>query len=99
MPFAPWEAALIVLAALSGLVSFVSPIVLTATADLCEPEVLASSVGVIYACDGLAFIAPLVGGWLAERYGLDASYVFFALAVWAGVGVAAMLPRGRSAAA
>ena len=97
MPFAPWEAALIALAALAGLVSFVSPIVLTATADLCEEEVLASSVGVIYACEGLSFVSPLVGGWLAGRFGLDASYVFFALAVWAGVAVSTMLPKGRGA--
>lgn len=95
MPLAPWESALIALAALSGLVSFVSPIVLTATADFCDEDVLASSVGVIYACDGLAFIAPLIGGWLAGRFGLGASYVFFGLAVWAGVAVSMRLPRGR----
>ena len=95
MPLAPWEPALIALAALSGLVSFVSPIILTATADFCDEDVLASSVGVIYACDGLAFIAPLIGGWLAGRYGLGSSYVFFGLAVWAGVAVSTRLPRGR----
>ncbi|OGL58609.1 MAG: hypothetical protein A3J27_14620 [Candidatus Tectomicrobia bacterium RIFCSPLOWO2_12_FULL_69_37] len=96
MPLAPWEPALILLAALSGLVSFVSPIVLTATADFCDEDVLASSVGVIYACDGLAFVAPLIGGWLAGRFGLGASYAFFGLAVWAGAAVSTLLPRGRT---
>jgi POT family proton-dependent oligopeptide transporter len=95
MPFAAWEPALIALAGLLGLVSFVSPIVLTATADFCDEDVLASSVGVIYAVEGLSFIAPLAGGWMAQAYGLGASYVFFAAAVWAGVAVSAMLPRGR----
>jgi len=95
MPFAPWETALIALAALLGLVSFVAPIVLTATADYCDQDVLATSVGVIYAVEGLSFIAPLAGGWLAEHYGLGASYVFFTIAVWAGVAVSAMLPRGK----
>ncbi|MEK6710765.1 MAG: MFS transporter [Nitrospinota bacterium] len=95
MPFSPWEAALIALAGLSGLVSFVSPIILTATADHCDEDVLASSVGVIYACDGLAFISPLIGGWLAGRFGLGSSYVFFALTIWMGVAVSTLLPRGR----
>ncbi len=47
IPFATWETGLLIVSALTGVFSFVSPIILTATADLCEPEVLASSVGVI----------------------------------------------------
>lgn len=75
VPFATWETALCLMAVMAGAFSFVSPIILTATADLCEPEVLASSVGVIYTANGLNFLAPLIGGWLAEGYSLDVSFI------------------------
>jgi MFS family permease len=97
--FLSWAPALIPLAALFGLVSPISPIILTAAADLSDEEILASSVGFIYTCYGLGFLSPLVGGWLASGRGsLVTSYVFFALVTWVGAGVSAMLPlRPRSA--
>ena len=73
--FLSWGPALIPLAALFGLVSPISPIILTAAADLSDEEILASSVGLIYTCYGLGFLSPLAGGWLAMRFGLMASYV------------------------
>jgi MFS family permease len=91
-----WGPALIPLAALFGLVSPISPIILTAAADLSDEEILASSVGLIYTCYGLGFLSPLVGGWLAMRFSLVASYVFFAVVTWVGAGVAAMLPPARA---
>ncbi len=97
VPFATWETAILIVAALIGVFSFVSPIILTATADLCEPEVLASSVGVIYTLHGLSFIAPLAGGWLAEQYSLDVSFYFFGLVVWSAMVFALQLP-GKGAA-
>ncbi len=97
VPFASWESALLIVAALAGVFSFVSPIILTATADMCEPEVLASSVGVIYTLHGLSFLAPLAGGWLAERYDLDVSFYFFGLVIWAAIVFAVQLP-GKGAA-
>jgi FSR family fosmidomycin resistance protein-like MFS transporter len=92
VPFARWETALILISMMAGVFSFVSPIILTATADLCEPEVLASSIGVIYTLHGLSFIAPLAGGWLAERYDMDVSFYFFGLATLSGIFVAIKLP-------
>jgi MFS family permease len=93
--FLSWGAALIPLAALLGIVSPISPIILTAAADLSDEEVLASSVGFIYTCYGLGFLSPLVGGWLAMRFSLVVSYIFFALVTWVGAGVSAMLPPAR----
>jgi nitrate/nitrite transporter NarK len=94
--FLSWAPALIPLAALLGVVSPISPIILTAAADLSDEEILASSVGFIYTCYGLGFLSPLVGGWLASGRGsLVASYAFFALVTWVGAGVSAMLPSTR----
>ena len=88
----PWQPALLPLAALLGLVIPISPIILTAVADLCEQEVLASSVGVIYTAYGLGFLSPLIGGWLATQFGWAATYAFFALMTWTGAVVATRLP-------
>ncbi len=95
IPFAGWEGALMALSAAAGVFGSISPIILTACADLCEPEVLASSVGVIYTAHGLNFIAPLIGGWLAERYDMDVSFYFFGIAIWAALLVAVRLPGRR----
>ncbi len=92
VPFAKWDTALILISMMVGVFSFVSPIILTATADLSEPEVLASSVGVIYTMHGLNFIAPLAGGWLAERYNLDVSFFFYGVVTWSAMLVAVRLP-------
>jgi MFS family permease len=88
----PWQPLLLPLAALMGVVSPISPIILTAAADLCEEEVLATSVGAIYTAYGLGFLSPLVGGWLAARLGWVASYAFFAAATWLAAGVSILLP-------
>jgi MFS family permease len=88
----PWQPLLLPLAALMGVVSPISPIILTAAADLCEQEILATSVGAIYTAYGLGFLSPLIGGWLAARLGWATSYTFFAAATWAAAGVATMLP-------
>jgi MFS family permease len=88
----PWKPLLLPLAALMGIVSPISPIILTAAADLCEEEILASSVGAIYTAYGLGFLSPLIGGWLAARAGWTVSYAFFAAATWMAAGVSIWLP-------
>ena len=88
----PWQPLLLPLAALMGIVNPISPIILTAAADLCEAEILASSVGVIYTAYGLGFLSPLAGAWLAVRLGWATSYAFFALATWVAAGLALGLP-------
>ena len=91
LPFVEWRTGFYILSALTGVVGFVSPIILTATADFSEKDILTSSVGFIYACHGLDFLAPLIGGWLAEMMSLDASYVFYAVMSWLGVSASTRL--------
>ena len=91
----PWQPLLLPLAALMGVVSPISPIILTAAADLCDEEVLASSVGAIYTAYGLGFLSPLIGALLAARLGWATSYGFFAAATWVAGGVALGLPGAQ----
>ena len=94
LPFMGWQTGFYILSALTGVVGFVSPIILTAAADFSEKDILASSVGFIYTCHGLSFLAPLLGGWLAGQVNLDASYVCFAIMSWLAVSTSAQL-RGK----
>ncbi|MCY3822490.1 MAG: MFS transporter [Nitrospinae bacterium] len=94
LPFMKWQTGFYVLSALTGVVGFVSPIILTAAADFSEKDILASSVGFIYTCHGLSFLAPLLGGWLAGQVSLDASYFCFAIMSWLAVSTSAQL-RGK----
>ena len=89
----PWKFSFVPLIALLGAVIPISPIILTAAADRSNRAVIASSVGFIYTCYGLSFISPLIGGWLAEIYQLEWCYVFAAILLWIGAGVALLLPR------
>jgi MFS transporter, FSR family, fosmidomycin resistance protein len=93
-----WAPLFIPLAALVGLVTPVSPIILTAAADVSDKKALASSIGFIYTCHGLGFLSPLVGGALAGSLGYSASYTFFAVAIWGGAAAALLLPRRTPAA-
>ncbi|MEZ4707563.1 MAG: MFS transporter [Caldilineaceae bacterium] len=95
--YAPWVWLFMLAVALVGTASPISPIILTAAADHSDKEALASSVGLIYTCYGLSFLSPLVGGWLAEQYGLPVSYLFAALLIWLGAGVALLLESAKAA--
>ena len=101
MVFMPWKSAFLPLVALIGLTVPISPIILTAAADRSDRDALASSVGLIYTFHGLGFISLLVGGWLAEQYSLDASYIYAGLLLWGSAGVTLLLgetsTRSRSA--
>lgn len=94
--FTPWSATLIVLATIVGVFSPISPIILTAAADVADDTVLASSIGFIYTLYGLGFLSPLIGGWLADHFQMEASYLFFALAAWGGASISTLLPKRRS---
>ncbi|MEM7125834.1 MAG: MFS transporter [Chloroflexota bacterium] len=89
----PWEVSFIPLVALLGITVPISPIILTAAADRSAPEVMASSVGLIYTCYGLGFISPLIGGWLAELSSLSVSYLFAAFLFWIGASITLLLPK------
>ena len=95
----PWAITLLPLVALAGLSGPISPIILTAAADLCDRRALASSVGFIYTCHGLGFLSPLVGGVLAEVFSIEWSYVFFSAVTLAAAAVALGLPARRPPAA
>jgi DHA1 family L-arabinose/isopropyl-beta-D-thiogalactopyranoside export protein-like MFS transporter len=87
----PLSTVLVVLVALIGATAPISPIILTAAADMSDKDALASSVGFIYTCNGLGFVSPLIGGWLAERYGMEINYIYSALMVFAAAAVALLL--------
>lgn len=91
--FTPWKISFIPLVALLGVVVPISPIILTAAADRSAPEVMASSVGLIYTCYGLGFISPLIGGWIAEVSSLSISYTFAAVLFWIGALITLLLPK------
>ncbi|NQU31249.1 MAG: MFS transporter [Anaerolineae bacterium] len=89
----PWQWSFVPIIGLLGATIPISPIILTAAADRSDKAVMASSVGFIYTCHGLSFISPLIGGWLAERYQLEWCYVYAAIVLWIGAGVALFLPK------
>lgn len=78
----PVPAVLLVFLAISGVTGPISPIILTATADFADRRILASSVGFIYTCYGLGFLSPMVGGWLAEVFGISAPFFLSAVLMW-----------------
>ena len=91
-PFAPM---LVVLVALIGATGPISPIILTAATDMSDKNALASSVGFIYTCHGLGFVSPLIGGWLAERYGMGINYIYSAVLIFGAAAVALLLRDPR----
>ena len=91
-----WPSALLLLMAVAGLAMPISPIILTAAADRSAKESLASAVGFIYTLNGLGFIAPAIGGWLAQGSGMTANYVFAAVLIWLSALTALMLSRKRA---
>ncbi len=74
---------LMVFVVIAGFANSINPIVLTATADSCAPSELTSSVGLVYWLHSMWFIGPLLGGAIANHFGLIWVYVF-AAAVFAG---------------
>jgi len=89
----PWQFSFVPILVLLGATIPISPVILTAAADRSDQAAMASSVGFIYTCHGLSFISPLIGGWLAELYRLEWCYVYAAILLWIGAGVASLLPR------
>ena len=85
IPFTRSTIELLTVFALVGAFSHVSPIILTATADFADKNVLTSSVGFIYTCHGLNFLSPLIGGVIANEVGIDASYFFYSFSALLGL--------------
>ncbi|MBT3272662.1 MAG: MFS transporter [Spirochaetales bacterium] len=92
MGLSPWPALFLVLLACLGATGPVSPIVLTAAADFSDKKTLASSVGFIYTCHSLGFLSPLLGGWLADKYGLIMPFILGAFFIWLSAILSTSLP-------
>jgi DHA1 family tetracycline resistance protein-like MFS transporter len=91
----PISALLLIFLVASGITGPISPIILTAAADFADGETLASAVGFIYTCYGLGFLSPVIGGWLAEGFGLSMPFFLSAVLIWSAAVVALKLP-GKS---
>ena len=92
----PVPALLMVFLVISVITAPGSPIILTAAADFADRETLASSVGFIYTCYGLGFLSPMVGGWLAEGFGLSMPFFLSAGLIWAAAALSLKLPGKAS---
>ena len=86
---------LLICLVISGITGPISPIILTAASDFADRKTLASSVGFIYTCYGLGFLSPVMGGWLAEAFGLSMPFFLAALFIWAAAALSMKLP-GKS---
>ncbi len=88
----PVPAVLFVFLIASGVAGPISPIILTAASDYSDGKILASSVGFIYTFYGLGFLSPILGGWLAEGFGISMPFFLAALLIWAAAVVSLKLP-------
>jgi ACS family hexuronate transporter-like MFS transporter len=84
-----------VLMGLLGMVSFISPVLMTAATTLVDRSVRSSTVGMIYTSQGLHFLSPIMGGWIAQRFSLQACFMFFAAILVLGGGVSLLLQEKR----
>ncbi|MBW2147719.1 MAG: MFS transporter [Deltaproteobacteria bacterium] len=86
---------MIILMALLGMVSFISPILMTAATSLVDRSVRTSTVGMIYTAHELQFLSPMIGGWIAQQFSLPACFMFFAVVLVLGGGVSLLLQEKR----
>jgi MFS family permease len=71
-------AVMVILMGLLGVVSFISPILMTAATSLVDQSVRTSTVGMIYTAYEIQFLSPIIGGWIAQTYSLKTCFIFFA---------------------
>ena len=77
---------MVILMAFLGMVSFISPILMTAATSLVDRSVRTSTVGMIYTAHELHFLSPVIGGWIAQQFSLKACFPFFgAILVLGGI--------------
>ncbi len=84
-----------VLMALLGVASHISPIVMTAATTLVDRSVRSSTVGMIYTGHELQFLSPMIGGWIAQHFSMQACFTFFAVILVLGGGVSLLLQERR----
>jgi ACS family hexuronate transporter-like MFS transporter len=86
---------MVILMALLGMVCFISPIILTAATTLVDQSVRSSTVGIIYTAHELQFIAPMIGGYIAQRFSLPACFALFSVILVVGGVVSLLLQEER----
>jgi ACS family hexuronate transporter-like MFS transporter len=81
--------------ALLGMVCFISPIILTAATTLVDRSIRSSTVGMIYTAHELQFLAPMIGGYIAQRFSLPACFALFSAILVVGGVVSLLLQEKR----
>lgn len=84
-----------VLMAFLGIASFISPIVMTAATTLVDRSIRSSTVGMIYTAHELQFLSPIIGGWIAHHFSMQACFIFFAAILVLGGVVSLLLQEKR----
>ena len=84
-----------VLMAFLGIASFISPIVMTAATTLVDRSIRSSTVGMIYTAHELQFLSPIIGGWIAQHFSIQACFIFFAAILVLGGVVSLLLQEKR----
>ena len=86
---------LFIMLGMLGIVTNISPIIMTAATSLVDDSVRTSTVGMIYTAYELRFISPLIGGWIADNYSVGASFLIFASVLFLGGIASIMLKRQK----
>lgn len=86
---------IIFLMGLLGVVSFISPIIMTAAASLVDESVRASAIGMIYTAYEIQFLSAILGGWIAQTYSFKVCFMFFAGILALGSAVSLILQEKR----
>jgi len=86
---------MVILMGVLGVVSFISPIIMTAATSLVDESVRTSTVGMIYTAYEIQFLSPILGGWIAQTYSLKACFIFFAGVLVLGIIASLLLQEKR----
>jgi len=88
-------AVMVFLMGLLGVVSFISPILMTAATSLVDQSVRTSTVGMIYTAYEIQFLSPIIGGWIAQAYSLKTCFIIFASVLVLGSVASLLLQEKR----
>ena len=84
-----------VLMAVLGMASHISPVVMTAATSLVDRSIRSSAVGMIYTAHELQFLSPMIGGYIAQQFSMQACFSFLAAILLLGGGVSFLLQERR----
>ena len=68
---------------------------MTAATKLVDRSVRSSTVGMIYTAHELQFVAPIIGGYIAQRFSLPACFALFSAILVVGGVVSLLLQEER----